>query len=74
MTVTFNGEEGAELLLKILNACFQYKASLIGSSTGECTKIYKFVTDDLNKYDEKLSGALKENTVSDIWNKAVKEA
>ena len=58
-------------MLRILNACFQYKASLI--STGEETKICKLVTDDLNQYDEKFAGALKENTVCDIWNKAVKE-
>jgi len=70
--LNFAGEEGAARRLKIVNALFQYKASLIG--TGERSKIYKIVTEDLNKYDEMFAESLKENTVRDVWNKAVKEA
>ena len=70
--LTFVGETGVARKLKIVQHCFQYKASLFG--TGERTKIYKMVCEDLNKYEEMFHGVLKENTVRDVWNKAVTEA
>jgi len=72
LRLTFAGEAGVASKLKIVEHCFQYKASLFG--TGERTKIYKLVCEDLNKYEEMFHGVLKENTVRDVWNKAVTEA
>ena len=59
--------------MKLVQACFQYKSTLF--STGERGKVYRLVTDDLNKYHDSLFfGMLKENTVRDVWNKAVTDS
>jgi len=67
------GDEGYNRKLKVISQCFQYKAALFG--TGKRSEFYKMVAEDCNKfYPELFNNMLKENSVRDLWNKAVKDS
>jgi len=67
------GEEGYARKLKVISQCFQYKSALFG--TGKRSEFYKLIAEDCNRYfPELFNNMLKENSVRDLWNKAVKDS
>ena len=72
--LAFTGKDGLPRRIRLLNSCLPFKAALFGPA-GKRKEIYEMVSDDLNKYcPELFHGMLKTQTVSEQWNKALKDA